>query len=157
MEPIRADINLSRSLPRHDLRLFGLKDPRSDRGLLAFKEGIMMTFRQTWGIFPVVREKLTTSLSQPRLAHWLRLKKPYRMQSSVENWSKKWNFNHNSSKSKSTFVNMSGNKNLSENAELDWKPSIKIGENLTLNFSVWPLKITVVQATRRGNCEKIRK
>ena len=43
--------------------------------------------------------------------------------SAVDNWSNKWKLNLNSTKSESTFFTLS-------NAELDWKPSIKIGEKI---------------------------
>jgi len=39
---------------------------------------------------------------------------------------------------------------------LDWKPSIKIGEKI-VPFIRTPNQITIVQTTRRGNCEKSRK
>ena len=47
MKYIRADIIFSRSLPTHEVRLIGLKDPKSDGGLLAFRRGIMLALRQT--------------------------------------------------------------------------------------------------------------
>ena len=45
--------------------------------------------------------------------------------SAVDNWSKKWKLNLNSTKSESTFFTLS-------NAELDWKLSIKIGKKVVL-------------------------
>ena len=54
--------------------------------------------------------------------------------SAVDNWSKKCKLNLNSTKSESTFFTLS-------NAEIDWKPSIEIGDKMVPfnhhpNFSV---------------------
>ena len=43
--------------------------------------------------------------------------------SAVDNWSRKWKLNLNSTKSESTYFTLS-------NAELVYKPSIKIGEKI---------------------------
>ena len=47
----------------------------------------------------------------------------HNMVGAVDNWSKKWKLDRNSTKNKSIFFRLS-------NAELDWKPFIKIGKKI---------------------------
>ena len=70
--------------------------------------------------------------------------------SAVDNWIKKWKLNLNSSKSNSTLFTLS-------NAELYWKPSIKIGEKIVSQITWCDLwQITVIHDTRWGNSKKWR-